>query len=308
MINNASRQFIIGFLTGISICIFFIAASLAQAQAGSECQNWQTAHPQWIFCDDFENGNLARWDETGTKNTITSTAANVMNGTYALQARLDTSGEGGENLAKWFMPGYDEVYVRFFVKFQAGFQNLRSDGNGMHLIGIAGNRIDDKWSSFGHSGTRPTGTDRFTSAIDPGHIDNQGTLRPLEFYSYFPDMSCAGGCWGNLFPQTNPQTALVGGQWQQVEARVKANTPGVHDGLQEMWINNVLKVSAQNMRWRDTTDLKLNDIDFFFYMPNTIGTQYIYIDNVVVSKQPIGNIGSVNDTNPPGPVTNLNVQ
>lgn len=21
-----------------------------------ECENWQTVHPEWIFCDDFEDG------------------------------------------------------------------------------------------------------------------------------------------------------------------------------------------------------------------------------------------------------------
>jgi hypothetical protein len=262
-------------------------------QQPNECKNWQTNHPEWIFCDDFESGNLSNWDQTGTMNTITTDLQNVLNGNNSMQAQLNTANDGGENLAKWFMPGYDEIYVRFYIKFQSGFQNLRSDGNGMHVLGIAGNRIDDAWSSFGHSGTVPTGTDRFTTAVDPGHVANDGTLRPFEFYSYFPEMSCSGGCWGNLFSQTAPQVPLLGGQWQLVEARVKTNTPGLYDGLQELWINDTLKVSVQNMRWRDTTDLKLNDIDFFFYMPNTIGTQYIYVDNVVVSRQHIGAINAV---------------
>ncbi len=38
-------------------------------------------------------------------------------------------------LNKWYMPGYDEVYVEFDVMFEEGFENLRSDGAAMHLPG-----------------------------------------------------------------------------------------------------------------------------------------------------------------------------
>jgi parallel beta-helix repeat protein len=249
-----------------------------------ECpSNWQTLHPDWIFCDDFENGNLTKWDPTGAKNTINSNSQNVLEGNYSLQQMLNTNGDGGNVLETWFLPGYDEIYVRAYVKFQPGFQNLRTDGNGMHLLGIAGN------VPYGNSGTVPTGYDRFTTGFDPDHTDNSGVLMPLTFYSYFPEMS---GNWGNVFRQTAPQTPLVGGQWQLVEARVRVNTVGLHDGLQELYVNNTLKISVQNMRWRDTTDLKLNVIVLFAYMPNTIGTQYIYFDNIVVSRSPIGPLGS----------------
>ncbi|MHC4744281.1 MAG: hypothetical protein ACYS8Z_20390, partial [Planctomycetota bacterium] len=26
----------------------------------NECENWQMLHPEWIFCDDFEDGTLLR--------------------------------------------------------------------------------------------------------------------------------------------------------------------------------------------------------------------------------------------------------
>ncbi len=249
--------------------------------SASECTNWQTLHPEWIFCDDFENANLAKWNPTGAKNTINSNSQNVLEGNYSLQQMLDPSGDGGNVLETWFLPGYDEIYVRAYVKFQPGFQNLRSDGNGMHLLGIAGN------VPYGNSGTVPTGYDRFTTAVDPDHTDNSGALLPLTFYSYFPEMT---GNWGNVFRQTAPQTPLMGGQWQLFEARVRVNTVGLHDGLQELYVNNTLKISVQNMRWRDTTDLKLNVIVLFAYMPNTIGTQYIYFDNIVVSRSPVGSL------------------
>ncbi|MEK6945230.1 MAG: dockerin type I repeat-containing protein [Nanoarchaeota archaeon] len=270
----------------------FMFISFASA---NECPvNWQTLHPEWIFCDDFENGNLARWDVTGVKNTINSNSQNILDGNHSLQIMINTVGDGGDVMEEWFLPGYDEIYARFYVKFQPGFQNLRSDGNGMHLFGIAGNM------PYGNSGTVPTGFDRFTTAVDPDHTDGSGTLMPFTFYSYFPEMV---GIWGNVFRQTTPQTPLVGGQWQLVEARVKVNTVevnniGLHDGLQELYINNTLKISVQNMSWRNTTNLKLNVIVFIPYMPNTIGTQYIYVDNLVVSRSPIGPLASTSSIFP----------
>jgi len=36
------------------------------------------------------------------------------------------------------------------------------------------------------------------------------------------------------------------------------------------------------MRWRTTTDLRLNEIIFFNYMPGGLQTQYIWVDDVTV--------------------------
>jgi hypothetical protein len=94
---------------------------------------------------------------------------------------------GWGELNKWFLPGYDEIYVRFDVMFEDGFQNLRSDGNGMHFFSIAGNRVDDRWSSH-------------------------------------PDMTC---CYGNLFLQDDPAVPLTRGVWHEIMVHVDAGTPGV---------------------------------------------------------------------------------
>jgi hypothetical protein len=63
---------------------------------------------------------------------------------------------------------------------------------------------------------------------------------------------------------------------------VKLNTPGQNDGLQEVWLDGVKKLSKQNMRWRTTTDLRINEIRFDDYMPGALQTQYLWIDDVTV--------------------------
>src|SRR2546430_14453963 len=63
---------------------------------------------------------------------------------------------------------------------------------------------------------------------------------------------------------------------------VKLNTPGQSDGSQTVWINGVKKLDQQHMRWRTTTDLRLNEIRFDNYMPGGLRTQHVWVDDVLV--------------------------
>jgi hypothetical protein len=237
-----------------------------------------------IFADDFETGDLSRWDEYDpTKYSVTSDPARVRGGRFALQARMFPEDDWGE-LNKWYMPGYDEVYVEFDVLFEEGFRNLRNDGAGMHFVAQMGNRIDDRWSASGQAGIRPNGTDFFVTALDPEWRWNDPTLRPFMFYSYFPDMTCGsdGLCYGNEFRQSEPKTPLEAGRWYRIVFHVKANTPGAYDGGQTLWIDGQKKIEVRNMRWRDTRDLRLNQFSVWTYMPGAPQTQHIWIDNVVI--------------------------
>ena len=39
------------------VATFVLAITgLAQAAIANECDDWQSLHPEWIFCDDFEDG------------------------------------------------------------------------------------------------------------------------------------------------------------------------------------------------------------------------------------------------------------
>jgi hypothetical protein len=90
------------------------------------------------------------------------------------------------------------------------------------------------------------------------------------------------GIWGNYFFQTSPKTALVGGQWQEVVFRIKLNTPGLYDGSETLWVNGIRQIDVQNMRWRTTTDLRLNEITFVNYLDRSPITEHIWVDNVTV--------------------------
>ena len=232
-----------------------------------------------IFQDGFESGDLSSWTQNPSagRYSLATDPTRVHAGRQSLQV-LFTPTNGYGLITRWFMPGYDEIYVRFYVMFQEGFLNQRSDGAGMHFLTICGNNSTDSQSCWGKPAIVPNGTDYFYAGLDPEEV-SLPTLQPLSFYTYWPDMSC---CYGNVLFQSSPKVALVGGQWQEVVFHIKLNTPGQADGLQEVWLNGVKTLSQQNMRWRTTTDLSLNEIRFDNYMPGALQTQYLWIDDVTV--------------------------
>jgi hypothetical protein len=242
-----------------------------------------------VFADGFESGDLSSWDNAAAgRYAVTADPAHVRTGSYALEGTIP-AGDGWGELNKWFLPGYDDIYVRFDVMFEDGFQNLRGDGNGMHFVSVNGNRTDNKWSAHGQAGIIPDGTDFFTTTVDPAHQYGDDALQPLLFYSYFPDMSC---CYGNLFPQDDPKVRTSTGVWHEIIIHVDAGTPGAYDGGQQLWIDGRLVVDAGGMRWRDTDELRLNEFAIVDYMPGSPRTQHIWFDNVLVTTGfPGSNVG-----------------
>ena len=235
-----------------------------------------------IFQDGFESPDLSAWTQDPENGRYSISSDTAHSGAHSLQVLFTPSNAYGL-LSRWFMPGYDDVYVRFYVMFQQGFQNQRiNDGYGMHFLTMCGNNINDPKSCSGKAGIVPNGTDYFYAGVDPEEVDLP-TLQPLSFYTYWPDMTC---CYGNVLYQTLPKIPLVGGEWQEVVMRISMNTPGQYNGSQELWINGQQKIVQPNMRWRTTTDLNVNNIRFDNYMGDGARQiEYLWIDDVTVWRE-----------------------
>lgn len=229
-----------------------------------------------IFQDDFESGSLKLWEQlpNSGRYRVATDPRRVKTGARSLEA-LYTAQNAYGVLTRWFMPGYDEVYVRFSVMFEEGFANP-----GMHFLMLAGNRIDDKSSATGKAGVKPTGGDFFYAGLDPEFVPREQALRPFHFYTYWPEMEC---CHGNRFYQSEPRSALADGRWHDVVVHVRLNTPGQDDGSQALWIDGEKKIEVRQLRWRATTELRLNQLRFDNWMDGGAPkTQRIWLDDLTV--------------------------
>jgi len=246
-----------------------------------------------LFWDDFEREDFKRWDENQHPATtkLTRDAANVHAGKQAVEMTSIIPGSSGGGLIKWFDPGHDVMYARFYVKFEKTHSYVH------HFVHIVGGR--DKWSGFGQAGKRPNGRDFFTTGIEPdgqwGRVPPPGVW---HFYTYWPDMKGSPGrYWGNDFSPPKP-VPIPRDRWICVELMVQCNSsPDKSDGEQAFWIDGNLAGRFKGIRWRHTDDLKVNAFWLLYYVTpealrrhrvGTGGRYTVWFDDVVVARQYIG--------------------
>ena len=251
-----------------------------------------------IFSDDFESGALAdHWEEIKATRKedaeIETRPEYVFSGYRSLRlTAVENSGQAAVGqVAHWFMPGYDQLYYRWYAKFSADF----NQGDLMHWTLIGGNSIYDMWSASGKAGLKPTGRDFFTTSLEPWR--NWGRYPPpgaMNFYSYNPDMTASpdGYYWGNQFQPRVP-FLIERGRWYCFEFLVKLNDPGIHNGEQAFWIDGVKIFLQKEIRWRDVDFLKLNLFWFSVYIHQSRQDNTCWFDNLVISTVYVGPLAAV---------------
>ena len=141
-----------------------------------------------------------------------------------------------KKLLKADSSGYDELYVRWYVKYQAG--------GTWHHTGVAMGGLNPP-SNFpsGQAGIRPIGDDRVTFSMEPvwGSSPN---LR-YDFYDYWMKMHTCSGCGTNYFGNALiSQNSFTVNEdlWDCFEVHVTLNTDmGSAAGAElEVWKNDAL--------------------------------------------------------------------
>lgn len=61
------------------------------------------------------------------------------------------------------------------------------------------------------------------------------------------------------------------GQWDELKFRVPLNTPGVADGIVELWVNDELKLSYNNVNIRENTNYGINKFILSSYSTDATG-------------------------------------
>jgi ankyrin repeat protein len=180
------------------------------------------------------------------------------------------------------IPIDDAAYFRLYVRLQDGFSTGTT--NQVKLISIRG--AVDLEKTYGGAGTRSD--QKFSVDLC---IDNS---RDLHFYYYYPDQS---GGWGDItYCKTSFFRAanISPGKWYCLELMLRNSLPGKKNGQLSAWLDGTLVGNVEKLRFRHTEESKIRRfaVNNYFGGENSWQTspqdQRIYVDNLVVSRQPIG--------------------
>jgi hypothetical protein len=178
-----------------------------------------------------------------------------------------------------------EIFFRYYVRIDQSWDPTY----GGKFPGISGTYGVAGW------GGRPADGSNGWSArglFQPTVVDDDnplGNTVPLGHYVYHADMS---GQWGdNVLWQDGYLGFLEKDRWYSIEQHLVLNTPGVNDGILETWVDGRRAYRETNWRWRDTSDLRIEQIWLNVYHGGTATPDQdisLYIDNVVIASSYIG--------------------
>lgn len=237
-----------------------------------------------VFAEDFESGTLAVWQDgvDPSRHHIVTDSLEAQSGRRFLRVMYPAGGDGGW-LTHFLLPGYDSLYVSFYVRLRRDWRG------GTKLVALYGSRSDDQWSAMGKAGICPRGSDFFATMLI---AEVSGDPGPIRFYSYYPAMAREPDgvtCWGRFGNGTEQYTApltLSRGDWHHLEFWVKLNEPGLENAAQQFWIDDTLRGTWAGFSFRKTGNLRLNSVQLTFNRGIAGGptTETLDVDHLVVMR------------------------
>jgi hypothetical protein len=243
-----------------------------------------------LLFEDFEDDNYQQrwrthWGSAVGAGTVESPSQYVFAGNRSAyvenkKGRHDAMGAGQ------YVPEIpiDEVaYFRLYLRLQEGFSTGTT--NQVKLIAMRG--AVDLEKTYGGAGRKSTGT---TFSVDLCIDDS----RSLHFYYYHPDQL---GGWGDItYCKTSffRSAKISPGKWYCLELMLRNNIPRQKNGQLSAWLDGKLIGNVERLRFRNTEEAKIRRFAVYNYFggDNAWQTspkdQRIYVDNLVISRQPIG--------------------
>jgi hypothetical protein len=273
------------------VMVFALAAAAAGDQDkafGSEPRPGEQSNV--LLSCDFEADDW--WKAFKSKRQPENTA--MVSGEKALAGKgrsLQVTTPRGEHLGTSFAYKFreqigaepEEIYFRYYLKFDADWKNATSGGK---LPGISGT-----YGKAGWGGRKVNGSDGW-SARGLFETRNGADSTAIGFYCYHAEMR---GKYGENF-RFSPR--LAHGRWYCVEQYCKLNTPsdsggrGKSDGILRGWIDGQLAFEKTDIRFRDVDSLKIEEVWINVYhggeTPVPAEDIHLYLDDVVISRHPIG--------------------
>jgi hypothetical protein len=193
----------------------------------------------------------------------------------------------------------EEMFLRYYIRFNDTWQK-NGDGEIGKLPGFSGTYD----SGAGQGCGKVHGSDGWSARMI--NYDT-GSTNQVGFYTYHVDMP--EDCGEHMM--WSPK--LARNRWYAVEARVKLNSVsggrGNNDGILEGWIDGQLVFSRKNLRFRDTTALKIERMWGNLYVGGSWTADrnmQLHFDNIVIARNQIGTAGSTLPGAPSAP-TNVRI-
>lgn len=244
----------------------------------NECDGWAQNHRDWLWCDDFDDGVTLseKYPDVGLTG-LSVDDADAWSGTMSLHQRYE---EGqvdagwvsffyGDTLGGDYGPVQDEIYMRWYHKFEGGFQP-RADSS------------------------LPPKMARITS-IGPGWDKRFGVYYWIEGDELVADVSAPYSSQANSsgwLPLEHSGFHFTGenlGRWICHEMRVLANTPGQSNGAYTFWVDDVVVVERTSVDLVGSTEYHYNNAMLDAYWNGgSPAEQSRYYDNMVVATSRIG--------------------
>ena len=197
--------------------------------------------PAVIFADDFESygsaANLtSKWSQAyhAANLRIATESANVFAGGKSVELTVPrTSSEVSNTLLKSISPERDALFLRYYAKFDAGFNVVGSSHNGSTISGPlllsrSPRRRVQQVSRQLRSLARQRGHGQSRQA-QRVHLPSRISATSGATISFRPASCCRSRvCPFNYGPEfvSRPDVTPVLGRWYSYELMVKANTPG----------------------------------------------------------------------------------
>ena len=276
-------------------------------------------HPNVIFAEMFEQSTIGAMTSRYTDvnhsagMTFVSGVPAGSSGTRALQMTTNGGSNEAAGLYKTF-PNAQQWYLRYYI-------NYNSSAEYGHTSAWIGGYNPSLSFPNPQAGTKPSGSDRFSTGVEPLSFDNDRWMT----YTYWKDMRAAGDgqFWGNVFLPSNPNIRMARNRWYCVETMVKLNNPVTAangelavwiDGQQVLnlgqgfpngsWSGGTFTENASGspfggFQWRSSTALNLNWLWLQNYV--TGAPSSALFDHVVLASSPIGCLAAAGpgDTTPP---------
>lgn len=202
----------------------------------------------------------------------------------SLRIRVDKGGHYGASLAYRFKKRVgtepEEVFFRYYVRLASDWDPQA----GGKLPGIGGT-----YGRAGWGGRKSNGADGWSArGLFRGR---QGQVTPIGFYCYHAEMP--GKYGDNWLWDRNGFSGLENNRWYCIEQQARMNTPNQRDGVLRGWVDGELVFEKTDVKMRTVDSLKIETVWINLYHGGTWTAKqnhHLYVDDVVISKRPIGPI------------------